>query len=112
MAGITAIPRHHGADADAEGEGDGAGDDGEDGDETSRAIGPYAGRARNRHEAAVWAIAIAGLRMSATAAPPTPIRLLLLPLYASEAALRSLAAKSTKGELASAVGKRWKGNSE
>lgn len=111
VSGIGALPRQAGGDAededsDAGGSRDSAPASGGDAQAASRALVLRNARSPQRHELAVWAIAIVGLQMGASTAPPLPIRLLLLPVYASEALLRAVAAQSTKGELAAAVRKR------
>jgi hypothetical protein len=110
VTGIGALPRPGGGGADDEDGEVGASQDGASAagsDAQSRALVPR--NSLRRHEIAVWAIAIVGMQMGASAAPPLPIRLLLLPVYGMEALLRTAAAHSTRGELAAALRKRQLG---
>jgi len=102
VAGINAMPQR------VRGSGAGSSDDSQSpsGDTTSHALVPRRAAWAPRREAVVWAIAIIGLHIGATSSPPLPIRLLLLPVYICEAALRAMAAHSTKGELTEALEKR------
>jgi hypothetical protein len=112
VSGIGGLQGQAGGDADDKGgntDQDGAPASGGDAQASSRALVPRSARTPQRDELAVWAIALIGLQMGVSTAPPLPIRLLLLPVYGMEALLRAVAAQSTREELARAVRKRQLG---